>query len=143
MMVAAPVRNRPRCLQEERMQVRHIGRPVPVAAMLTVLALLALAACSAPTQTRVATAAAPAQSGTSGGAAENHATVAPTAKSYISVHTLNLRTGPNHRFAAKTVLPVGTVVTPNGFVSGSWWQVDTQNFGTGWVDSTGLKPNAG
>lgn len=67
-------------------------------------------------------------------------TVAPTAKTYVAVHVLNFREGPNHRFPAKTVLPAGTVVTPNGYVSGSWWQVDTPKFGTGWVDSAGLKP---
>ena len=99
----------------------------------------ALAACTAPAATqRVGSAAAPGPQ-TASAATD---TVAPKAKTYTSVHALNLRTGPNHRFAAKTVLPIGTVVTPNGFVSGSWWQVDTRNFGTGWVDSTGLKPNA-
>lgn len=67
-------------------------------------------------------------------------TVAPTAKTYVSTRELNLRTGPNHRYEAKTVLPPGTVVTPNGYVSGSWWQVDTEKYGTGWVDSTGLNP---
>ena len=115
----------------------------PLRGIAAVAMLAALAACTAPPPARVATAAAPAATVAPTGETESRTTVAPAAKTYTSVHTLNLRTGPNHRFAAKTVLPVGTVVTPNGFVSGSWWQVDTQQFGTGWVDSTGLKPNAG
>src|SRR5690242_15998351 len=121
------------------MHDRRDNRSLRIAAAAALTA--ALAACTAPApQQRVGSAAAPGAQTASTGEVENRTTVAPVAKTYTSVHTLNLRTGPNHRFTAKTVLPIGTVVTPNGFVSGSWWQVDTQTFGTGWVDSTGLKP---
>jgi uncharacterized protein YgiM (DUF1202 family) len=123
------------------MSNRVADRALRLCAAAAVIA--ALAGCQTPPpqgQQRIATAAAPASG--SSGETEDRTTHPPTAKTYTSIHSLNLRTGPNHRFTAKTVLPVGTVVTPNGFVSGGWWQVDTPNFGTGWVDSTGLKPNA-
>jgi uncharacterized protein YgiM (DUF1202 family) len=119
------------------MQIRLDDRLVRIAGSVALIA--ALAACTAPSHQ---VASAPGAQVAPAAAPENRTTVAPQAKTYTSIHTLNLRLGPNHRFAAKTVLPIGTVVTPNGYVSGSWWQVDTQNFGTGWVDSTGLKPNA-
>src|SRR5579862_5605235 len=97
--------------------VTMFSRPVDRALRLGVAAALAaaLAACAAPPPQRVATASAPASAA---GETEDAATRAPTARTYTSVHTLNLRTGPNHRFTAKTVLPIGTVVTPNGYVAG-------------------------
>jgi uncharacterized protein YgiM (DUF1202 family) len=120
------------------MATRPVTRMLRLAAAAAVAGALAACANAPQGQTRIASASAPPAGG---GETESVETVAPTAKTYTSVHTLNLRVGPNHRFAAKTVLPIGTVVTPNGYVSGSWWQVDTTSFGTGWVDSTGLKPN--
>jgi uncharacterized protein YgiM (DUF1202 family) len=120
------------------MHSRLVDRSLRLAAAAALTA--ALAACAAQPQQRVATASAPAAS--SADESDDVTTRPPTAKTYTSIHTLNFRTGPNHRFPAKTVLPIGTVVTPNGYVSGSWWQVDVPNYGTGWVDSVGLKPNA-
>ena len=65
-------------------------------------------------------------------------TVPPTAAHYQSVRQLDLRTGPNIGFETRRVLPAGTVITPNGYVSGGWWQVDTQ-YGTGWINSRQLR----
>jgi uncharacterized protein YgiM (DUF1202 family) len=67
-------------------------------------------------------------------------TVAPTAKTYVATREINLRTGPKQSYA-RSVVPPGTVVTPNGYVSGRWWQVDTDKYGTGWVDSRELSLN--
>jgi hypothetical protein len=124
------------------MRCRFVKRPLIVAGGLALL----VAACSSPRVSGDAagTSVPPAAANNASAGADregnnNGVTVAPTARTYVSTRSLNLRGGPNHRFAAIAVLPPGTTVTPDGYVSGSWWGVITR-LGNGWVDSTGLSP---
>jgi uncharacterized protein YgiM (DUF1202 family) len=106
---------------------------------------LLVAACSSPhvigegTGTSTAPAAATylSAAGSDRAGHNDGVTVAPTGKNYVSSRSLNLRQGPSRNFRATALLPAGTTVTPDGYVSGSWWGVVTQ-FGNGWVDSSGL-----
>jgi uncharacterized protein YgiM (DUF1202 family) len=105
------------------------------------VALAALfAACAAPDAPGEATGTSGAPKGRTSSILPDVTTVPPTAKTYVATRELTLRTGPSHHYDTRATLPPGTVVTPNGYVSGSWWQVDTDKFGTGWIDSTGVNP---
>ena len=118
----------------QRFSVRRAGIVGAVA-----LAAL-LAACAALEGPGEATGTSGVPKGRASSTLPDVTTVPPTAKTYVATRELNLRTGPNHHYDARATLPPGTVVTPNGYVSGSWWQVDTDKFGTGWIDSSGVNP---
>jgi hypothetical protein len=56
---------------------------------------------------------------------------------FVTSRATPMRDGPRNGFDIRAVLPAGTAVSTDGYVSGDWWQVQSR-YGTGWVYSRDL-----
>lgn len=65
---------------------------------------------------------------------------AAPSKTFTSQTALNLRKGPDAKFAVVRTLPPGSVVYPTGNKDGLWWEVADENDNVGWVLNTKLEP---
>lgn len=65
---------------------------------------------------------------------------AAPSKTFSSQTALNMRKGPDTKFAVIRTLPPGSVVYPTGNKEGLWWEVADENDNVGWVLNTKLEP---